>query len=153
MTEAELDICREFLSRISILDEARIAAASGGVSAMHDVTEGGLSTALEELAAAGGHEIRVFVENIPIFPQTRKICELLDIAPLGLIGSGSLLMTCRKDRCAALIRALHDAEIPVTVIGEVGDPGREIAAFLEGRPVAWPRFEADEIARLFERLK
>lgn len=153
MTEAELETCRGFLSRISILGEARIAAASGGVSAMHDVTEGGLSTALEELAAAGGHEIRVFVENIPIFPQTRKICELLDIAPLGLIGSGSLLITCRKDRCAPLIRALHDAEIPVTVIGEVGDPGRDIAAFHEGRPTPWPRFEADEIARLFERLK
>jgi hypothetical protein len=41
----------------------------------------------------------------------------------------------------------------VTVIGEVGDPGRDIAAFHEGRPTPWPRFEADEIARLFERLK
>ncbi len=33
--------------------EARIAAATAGTSAMHDVTEGGLATALEELSIAG----------------------------------------------------------------------------------------------------
>ena len=107
MAEAELSACREFLSQISILEEARIAAASGGISAMHDVTEGGLSTALEELSIAGGHEIRVHVENIPVFPQTRKICELFNIAPLGLIGSGSLLIVCREASCRSLIRKIH----------------------------------------------
>ncbi|WP_373498598.1 HAD-IA family hydrolase [Desulfococcus sp.] len=153
MTEAELGVCRGFLSRISILKEARIAAASGGISAMHDVTEGGLSTALEELSIAGGHEIRVMVENIPVFPQTQKICDLLDIAPLGLIGSGSLLIACRETNCQSLIRQIHAAGIQVTVIGKVLDPGHGITAVREGRPADWPRFETDEIARVFDRFK
>ena len=152
MAEAELAVCREFLSQISILEEARIAAASGGISAMHDVTEGGLSTALEELSIAGGHEIRVLVENIPVFPQTRKLCELLNIAPLGLIGSGSLLIVCREASCRSLIREIHEAGIQVTMIGSVLDPGQGITAVFEGQPVDWPRFETDEIARVFERF-
>lgn len=153
MSEAELAVCRGFLSRIGILEEARIAAASGGVSAMHDVTEGGLSTALEELSIAGGHEIRVILENIPVFPETEKICELLDIAPLGLIGSGSLLIACREARCPSLIREIHEAGIQVTVIGKVLEPGHGIIAVREGRSAEWPRFETDEIARVFDWLK
>ena len=39
---------------ISVEKEGRIASDCRGVSAMHDVTEGGLATALEELSAAGG---------------------------------------------------------------------------------------------------
>jgi hydrogenase expression/formation protein HypE len=41
LSEKELATSRGFLSMLSILEEARIAADSGGVSAMHDVTEGG----------------------------------------------------------------------------------------------------------------
>ena len=39
----------------------------------------------------------------------------------------------------------------MTMIGEVLDPGQGITAVYEGRPVDWPRFETDEIARLFNR--
>ncbi len=52
MTEAEIKECREFLSHISVLKEARIAGQSRGTSAMHDVTEGGVATAIEELSIA-----------------------------------------------------------------------------------------------------
>jgi hydrogenase maturation factor len=70
LTGDMIAVCREFLSQIGIIREARIAAGCKGVSAMHDVTEGGLATALEELSTAGSHSIRVYMENIPIFPQT-----------------------------------------------------------------------------------
>jgi hypothetical protein len=62
---------------------------------MHDVTEGGIATALEELSAAGGCRLRVDLDRIPVFPETRTICRLLGVHPLGLIGSGSLLICCR----------------------------------------------------------
>ena len=42
MSETELEECRQFLSAISILEEAKIAGRSSQVSAMHDITEGGL---------------------------------------------------------------------------------------------------------------
>ena len=144
-----LDKCRRFLDHIGILDEARIAAEFQGVSAMHDVTEGGLATALEELSAASGHRIRVDMDKIPIYSETRRICELLIINPLGLIGSGSLLICCREQAADMLVQKIKEAGIQVTIIGEVCDAGKGIEAVRRRRPTEWPRFEADEITRLF----
>ena len=149
MSKTEIETCRQFLSSIGILEEAEIAGNLQGVSGMHDVTEGGLATALLELSVAGGHRIRVEMDRIPIFPETQKICRLLHIDPMGLIGSGSLLICCRESTAEPLMEKIRDAGIPVARIGEVTDPGRGIDAVGPAGPVAWPSFEADEITRLF----
>lgn len=149
LAEADMETARGFLSRIGILEEARMAAESGAVHAMHDVTEGGLATALEELSTAGKHRIRVNVEAIPIYSETREICRLFNIDPFGLIGSGSLLICCAAHSCQALISRMEAAGIEVSCIGEVLDMGRGVDAFDGGRPTTWPRFEVDEITRLF----
>ena len=149
MSEPEIETCRQFLSSIGILAEAKIAGSFQGVSGMHDITEGGLATALLELSVAGGHRIRVAMDRIPVFPQTRKICRLLHIDPMGLIGSGSLLICCREPTAEPLMAGIRDAGIQVTRIGEVTNPGRGIDAVGPEGPVPWPRFEVDEITRLF----
>ncbi len=149
MTDSEIESSRQFLANISVITEARLAADSGMVSAMHDVTEGGLANAVEELSIAGEYQIKIDVETIPIFTETRRVCSLLDIDPLGLIGSGSLLICCRNSGCESLMASIRDAGIDVTCIGEVLERGQGIIALKEGRPALWPQFEADEIARLF----
>lgn len=149
MSDTAIERCRRFLSHISILEEAQIATDSGGVTAMHDVTEGGLATALKELAFAGLHRIRVDMDQIPVFPETEKISGLLGIDPLGLIGSGSLLICCPRNRCTALMDRIRHAGIRVTCIGEVLEKGEGVEAVRQGRPAAWPYFEVDEITRLF----
>lgn len=149
MTDTEIGDCRQFLFSLSILKEARIAAQSPGTSAMHDITEGGAATALEELSIASGHKIRVFMDTIPIFPQTEKICWLFGIHPLGLIGSGSLLICCKEKSCKKLISRIQKAGIEVSVIGEVLEKGEGIEAIKDGKNTEWPRFEVDEITRLF----
>ena len=149
MVDSEIDSARQFLSRISIITEARIAAESGTVSAMHDVTEGGLATAAEELSIAGGYRIKIDMQTIPVFAETRTVCRLLGIDPLGLIGSGSLLICCQQSGCKSLMSAIRRADIEVTCIGEVQDKGQGIAAVNESRPTPWPQFETDEITRLF----
>ena len=150
MPEFEIEICSRFHSHISILEEAKIARRFDGVHAMHDVTEGGLATALQELSMAGNHKIRVRMDQIPVFRETENICRLLDINPIGLIGSGSLLICCRSDTTEELMDRITAAGIDVTCIGEVLYVGRGIEAFNEAGPTEWPSFEVDEIARLFE---
>jgi hydrogenase maturation factor len=149
MRTSEIRSCQAFLDRISILPEAGIAAAVGGTSAMHDVTEGGIATALEELSAAGAFRLRVNLDRIPIFPQTRRLCRLLRIDPFGLIGSGSLLICCPPKAALRLLKALRREGIAVTPIGEVGLPGVGIQALRNGQPARWRSFEVDEVARLF----
>lgn len=147
--DSEIEICRRFLDRISILEEARIACQVGGVTAMHDVTEGGLATAASELSIAGHHRMRIDMSCIPIYPQTRRICDKLDISPLGLIGSGSLLICCHPNVKDDMSAAIRKAGIEVTCIGEVLEPGEGIEAVDGSRSVKWPEFAVDELARLF----
>ena len=149
MAAGKIDRCRQFLDNISIITEAKIAAATAGTSAMHDITEGGLATALEELSMAGGRIIRVDTDNIPIYPQTQKICGLLDINPLGLIGSGSLLICCPSKDCKKLMDDIAAAGVEITPIGEVMEKGQGIRAYKRKKQVSWPAFEVDEITKLF----
>ena len=149
MADSEIDSARQFLSSISIISEARIAAESRMVSAMHDVTEGGLANAAEELSIAGGYQIRIDVDAIPVFSETRRVCSLLGIDPLGLIGSGSLLICCRQTGSESLMAAIRGAGIDVACIGEVLAKGQGIIALKKAQRTSWPQFEADEITRLF----
>lgn len=149
VAEADIASCRRFLDHISVLQEAAIAGDVEGVSAMHDVTEGGLATALEELSIAGGYRIRIAMEQIPIYRETARICGLLKLDPLGLIGSGSLIICCRQYSSDILQEKLAAEKIPVAVIGEVREAGQGVEAVRNRQPCPWPRFDVDEITRLF----
>ena len=102
MSAEELAACRALQERTSVLPEARVAREVAGVHAMHDVTEGGLATALRELAAATGRGVRVHRDRVPVAPETARVCALLGADPLGLIASGSLLICCAPAGAAAL---------------------------------------------------
>jgi hydrogenase expression/formation protein HypE len=161
MTDAELARCVALRDRLSVLEEARIAAETRGVRAMHDVTEGGLATAVAELAVAAGHSIGVDRDAVPYYEETLRVCDLLGADPLGLIGSGSLLICCAPDEAAGLLGRLAEAGVEATALGAVLDPGRDIlawhgaatpaAAEAGGHPPAdWPTFAVDEVARVLE---
>jgi HAD superfamily hydrolase (TIGR01509 family) len=146
---AELAECARLVRQISILPEAAIARGMAGVTAMHDVTEGGLATAITELSCAGGHRLAIHRDRIPILPQTARLCQRLDIHPLGLIGSGSLLIACRPNSVDSLTQAIADQGIAVTRIGEAREAGQGVTAYHQGMAASWPAFEVDEITKLF----
>ena len=89
------------------------------------------------------------MEAIPVFPETENICRLLDISPLGLIGSGTLLICCRPNQSKKMMGTLLNEGIRVTCIGEVMDQEAGIIAHTQAGPQDWPTFEVDEITRLF----
>jgi len=149
VSEKEIQRCRQLLDRVSIMEEARLAVETGDVSAMHDVTEGGLATAVLELSAAGGYGISINMDAIPVYPETETVCRLLGISPLGLIGSGTLLICCRRQSRASIAAAIRKAGIAVSCIGEVMDSKVGVFAENHAGPQAWPAFDVDEIARLF----
>jgi hydrogenase expression/formation protein HypE len=149
LTPAELDESRRLVDQISILPEAAVARRMTGVTAMHDVTEGGIAAAISELSCAGGHQLDIHLDRIPILPVTAAVCRLMEVQPLGLIGSGSLLMVCRPDTAEALMEGIDAEGIPVAWIGDVSAPGQGVRAYHKKKRITWPEFEVDEIARLF----
>ncbi|NLV90791.1 MAG: AIR synthase [Firmicutes bacterium] len=105
-----------YLGEISIVKEA-LAARDAGVTAMHDVTEGGLYGACLELVQASGKGIRLYQEQVPIRPATRAICRELGLDPLGLISSGALLVTTADPD--SVVAAVQACGSEVSPIGEV----------------------------------
>ena len=65
---------------LSVVPEAATAVKSG-VSAMHDVTEGGIYGALWELAEASGIGLVIDLKAIPIRQETVEICEYYRLNP------------------------------------------------------------------------
>lgn len=135
---------------ISVLPAARLLMAAGGVHALHDPTEGGLATALHELAEAAGVGLWVRREAIAVLAECRAICEALGLDPLGLLASGALLAAVDPQAAGLAVERLEAAGIPASVIGEAR-PACEGRVLIEGdraRPL--PVFERDELARYLE---
>lgn len=150
LTPADIREAQDYIYSpgISVFRDSRIAVQAGRVTAMHDPTEGGIVTALWELAEACGHTILVDPAKIPILPLARKICAAFGLNPLGAIASGALLLTVAPDSVDAVIAALTSEGISADEIGSVqAGPARVVT---EGGAVVLPKFQRDEIARLFE---
>lgn len=134
---------------ISVFRDARIALQAGVVTAMHDPTEGGIATALWELAEACQHTLVVDPAKIPVPPLAAKVCAAFGLDPLGAIASGALLLAAAPDSAEKIIIALRDAGIPAVEIGIIqSGPARVMVQAGTGMRL-FPRFPRDEITRVF----
>ncbi|MCD7824533.1 MAG: AIR synthase family protein, partial [Clostridiaceae bacterium] len=109
-----LDTAAALIQYISVVPEAAVAMSTG-VSAMHDVTEGGIFGALWEMGAASGVGITADLMKIPIRQETIEVCEPFGINPYQMMSSGSMLIGCSDGNL--LVQALAKAGIPAAVIG------------------------------------
>lgn len=136
---------------ISIVTAAQAACATGAVRALHDATEGGIATALSEVAFAGGLQAVVRVNDIPMREETARICEAISLDPLGLLASGTLLVTSAPERCDDIVEALSRADVDAVCVAELNSG--EAGAIMDSRSQQpLPRFERDELARYLESL-
>ena len=111
-----------FFKKISVVKDALTAFRIGGVSAMHDPTEGGIASGLHELADAANIGFNIFEEKILIPEETQKICAHFDIDPLQLISSGSLLIVAEEEKTDKIAKSLSRNGIKSSIIGEVTKP-------------------------------
>lgn len=135
---------------ISVLPAARLLRSLRTVHAMHDPTEGGILTALHELAEAAGVGVRIDRAAIPVLAECTAICEILGLDPLGLLASGALLATLDVAEAPAAVEQLRANAIPAACIGSVV-PATEGRTFIdEDGEALLPVFERDELARFLE---
>jgi len=132
--EVERELAGDWLS---VVRPALAAARVNGVTAMHDVTEGGVGEALWEMSRACGRALDVDRDAIPVLSATTAVCEVFGLDPLGLIGSGALLVACDPAAREALDAALTAVRCRAAWIGTVTDAA--------GPATGVPRFERDEI--------
>jgi len=135
---------------ISVVREARIAMNAGRVQAMHDPTEGGLATALSELAARSNKGIVLDLGAVPLYRETEEFCTFFGLDPLGLIASGSLLIACAPESSQDIIVALRAEGIPCAQIGKVVGQEEGLSMIDKGERKPLRLFKRDEICRLFD---
>lgn len=150
-TVEELETAANFLFTpgISVLAPALAAADAGLVTAMHDPTEGGVATALAELAAASNVGLAVELEKILVPPLARRLCAEFGLDPLGTIASGALLAACEPAHAPELQALWAAAGRESAVIGRALPEHEGLRATRNGAPVPFPQFAADELTRLW----
>jgi hydrogenase maturation factor len=135
---------------LSVRPEAEIACELTTVHAMHDPTEGGIATALVELANAAGVGLRIDRERIMVLPEGKALCAAFGLDPLGTIASGALLMTLAPADAGIVIHALAREAIDCHFIGQVVPRSQGVTLMSGSRQEPMPVFAQDEITRLFQ---
>ena len=136
---------------ISVVAEAEIARRTGQVTALHDPTEGGLASAVRELAAVSGAGVEIDADAIPILVETRAVADALGLDPLGMLASGSLLIAARPENVSGIIHDVEAAGIPVSIVGRLTDDPQEASLMSQGERRPLPEFAVDEVARLLSQ--
>ncbi len=120
--EAYQEACGMFY-QTSSLDDALTAVGKQNryneITAMHDVTEGGVMGAIYEMACASGNGAVVYNDQVPVGRIPDAVCRLFSIDPRYCVGAGSMIITCKKDKVPLIINRLNEADIPCCPVGEV----------------------------------
>lgn len=143
--QAMLDEAKAYAAYLSIRSEAALAGKSG-ISAMHDLSEGGIFGGLWELAERTGVGLDIDLKQIPLRQETVEICEFFGLNPYELCSQGSLLLFAEDG--TTLVRALAEQQICATVIGKTTDGNDRILHNEEEKRYLEPP-KMDEIYKIF----
>ncbi|MFN8443639.1 MAG: AIR synthase family protein [Caldilineaceae bacterium] len=134
---------------ISVLKPAMLAAEQKLVTAMHDPTEGGVATALVEIATASKVGLTIYLDAIPVSELSRQLCAEFGLDPLGTIASGALLATARATNVEKLIKLWRSIGWYAAVIGAVTKAEQGITGQWKDKANHFPNFLTDEITKLW----
>ena len=116
---------QEYNKLLSVMEEGKIGGKAG-LNYMHDITEGGVLGAVWEAQKAIKKGVKVYKDLIPMTDITKDLCNILDIDPLRLISSGSMLMVANDEQLEILKGEYKIKDIDLTIIGEVVEEGTYI---------------------------
>jgi hydrogenase maturation factor len=104
----------------SCVKEALQLAEVGGVHAMHDATEGGLVSALNEMAEASRVGFKVKIEDIPIIPEARTLQEsfaLSDEQLLSMSSTGTIIAAVDAEAKNKVEETMRRSHVSASFVG------------------------------------
>ena len=142
-----IDKALSYGDKISVIADG-LTAAEFGVNALHDITEGGLYGAVEEMSQAAETGFELWTGKIKVNKTTKSICNGLGIDPFGLISSGSLLISVPNGD--NLIKRLQSEGIEAYKVGKVLEKEKYIVENNYKERFSWAG--RDELWRFMEKL-
>lgn len=129
------------------LKELRLAKEYG-VSAMHQITGGGILAALWNISEASGLGLEVELAKIAIKQETIEICEFCHLNPYQMTSAGSILML--ADDGKGLVDLLKRNGVQAEIIGKMTDGNeRVILSHSEKRYLDRPA--QDELLKIYAK--
>ncbi|MGI8582048.1 MAG: AIR synthase family protein [Chitinophagaceae bacterium] len=114
------EACSFFYKTTSLKDALTATANNRNeITAMHDVTEGGVLGAIYEMATASGNGAIIYNDKLPVGNIQKEVCNLFSIDPRRSIGAGSMIIACKKGSEENVIERLKKENIDCTVVGEM----------------------------------
>jgi hydrogenase expression/formation protein HypE len=149
LTEEELEQGRRLVDSISVVPEA-LELASCGISAMHDVTRGGLLETLLEIAYLSNVSIEVQLSRLSLPPVVSRFASAFEFDPLRMISSGTLAATIPPGRIDAVRNSLEKSKTAFAVVGRVAE-GKGVHVIRESSATHYTELQAeqDELARIW----
>ncbi|MEC3880102.1 AIR synthase-related protein [Parapedobacter sp. 10938] len=145
--------CESFF-RTSALPDALVAVngqtADRPISAMHDVTEGGVLGAIYELAVASGHGVLIDSEKLPVHPVQLQVCTAFGLDPRYCVGAGAMVIACQPATARATIDRLRTAGIPCAEVGHLTDKANGIQLIEDGQATDMPYHDEDPYWAAFQ---
>ena len=104
-----LELAGDLRSDAAPLNElcAAIVAAAPGLHAMRDLTRGGLSSALNEIASSAQVGIEIDDRAIPVTDAVRGACEIFGLDPLYVANEGKMIAFVPEEQAAAALAAMR----------------------------------------------
>jgi hydrogenase maturation factor len=103
------------------LTAASVGLRDKGVTAMHDVTEGGLTGALYELSEASNIGLEVKLSDVIITEEAKLVCDLFSLPPYSTLSEGTLIITVKPEKAQRVLQELELKGIKSAIIGKVTD--------------------------------
>ena len=114
-----IDKGKALCKQMTVIKDALTAMETGGVTAMHDATEGGVIGGLFEIANASNVGMEID-ESLFILPEeVSMVCNDFHIDPIAAIAEGSLLITAQSTYSDKIIKNLKKQRINASIIGTV----------------------------------
>lgn len=117
--EAFVKRAQNIFYQMSTVKDAQVAAAVGGLTAMHDATECGIWGGLFEIAQHSQVGMCIDKNKIIMPEEVRLVCDYFGLDPYKSISEGTLLATANKKQAPLIVRALAAAGISASIVGEV----------------------------------
>jgi hydrogenase expression/formation protein HypE len=149
LSDDELKEGRRVMAEVSVAPEA-LALAEKGVTAMHDVTRGGLLETLLEIAYLSEVGIEIEFSRLPIPPIVSRFARAFRFDPLRMISSGTLAVAVPPERVEGVSRALEQLGTAFAFVGQVVE-GTGVRVLQDGETAHYTeiRCEEDELARMW----
>lgn len=134
----------------SCVKDALLLGKTNGVHAMHDVTEGGLMAALNEVADASGVGFRIDFDALPFAEESRILKNrflMSDSEMLSMSSTGTILAAVSPESRQTVLRRLRQNNVNVSVLGSFTEDKRRILV-RNGKEIRFPRMEKDPYGRI-----